>query len=181
MTSIERRDGQCVENAEPYSKPSCYCKSNGEWMMPHGGCHCKPGFEPHDGRECRRCPVGHFKPTRGQSLCAPCPANSRADGTGSPVCECEEGFFRAEKDDKTSACTKPPSEPRNLSTTFVDQNSIWLSWLPPADAGGRNDLEYRVSCDKCSKFVHFRPDSKGLTDTSMTILGLNPATTYRIR
>ena len=150
-------------------------------MMPHGGCHCKPGFEPHDDRECRRCPVGHYKPNRGQQLCARCPPNSHAGATGSAICDCDPGFWRSEADEKTSGCTKPPSSPRNLSTTFVDQNSIWLSWLPPSDAGGRTDLEYRVSCDKCSKFVHFRPDSKGLKDTSMTILGLNPATTYRIR
>ena len=67
-----------------------------------------------------------------------------------------------------------------IKILILFQTSAWLSWLPPEDAGGRNDVTYSVQCDRCSKDVQFRPASKGLQATKLTLLELKHSTTYRI-
>lgn len=46
ITIIEKQNGTCVENAEPYEPPTYLCKGDGKWTILSGGCHCKVGFEP---------------------------------------------------------------------------------------------------------------------------------------
>ena len=48
------------------------------------------------------------------------------------------------------------------------------------DAGGRSDVTYSITCDKCSKDVQFRPASKGLQQPKLTLLELKHSTSYRI-
>ncbi|CAD7001229.1 unnamed protein product [Ceratitis capitata] len=46
ITIIEKQNGTCVENAEPYETPTYLCKGDGKWTILTGGCHCKVGYEP---------------------------------------------------------------------------------------------------------------------------------------
>ncbi|XP_036334857.1 ephrin type-B receptor 1-like [Rhagoletis pomonella] len=46
ITIIEKQNGTCVENAEPYEIPTYLCKGDGKWTILTGGCHCKVGYEP---------------------------------------------------------------------------------------------------------------------------------------
>lgn len=46
ITIIEKQNGTCVENAEPYEPPTYLCKGDGKWTILSGGCQCKVGFEP---------------------------------------------------------------------------------------------------------------------------------------
>lgn len=46
ITLIEKQNGTCVENAEPYEPPTYLCKGDGKWTILNGGCRCKVGYEP---------------------------------------------------------------------------------------------------------------------------------------
>lgn len=48
ITIIEKQNGTCVENAEPYEAPTYLCKGDGKWTILTGGCRCKVGYEPND-------------------------------------------------------------------------------------------------------------------------------------
>jgi len=55
ITSIVQRDGVCVANSAPTDagRPSYLCKADGSWYFLSGGCHCLPGYQPHN--ETSRC------------------------------------------------------------------------------------------------------------------------------
>ena len=54
-TSLVVARGVCVPSAEEVDVPiRLYCKGDGEWMVPIGGCTCKAGFEgAENGTVCR--------------------------------------------------------------------------------------------------------------------------------
>merc|ERR1719457_331807 len=141
-SSTENIRGQCVNNADPTSAaPYSYCKSDGTWLSSAGGCECTVGHErdlsTRQGQECRQCPIGRYKQSKGNDQCALCPPHSTAIHTGSLYCSCNPGYYRSQQDSTDEACTSPPSEPRNVSIAVIDSNSITLSWQPPRDEGGR--------------------------------------------
>lgn len=79
----------------------------------------------------------------------------------------------------------PPSTPRNVSFSLVGtQLSLW--WQPPSDHGGRKDLTYSISCQRCSVLacepceasVVFSPSASGLNNTSIDVDGLEAYTNY---
>lgn len=79
----------------------------------------------------------------------------------------------------------PPSAPRNVSFSLIGtQLSLW--WQPPSDHGGRKDLTYRVSCQRCHFLscepceagVVFSPSASGLTKPAVDVDGLEAYTNY---
>ena len=99
---------------------------------------------------------------------------------GSVECRCNDGFFRAQTDPRTAACTRAPSAPRNLTRRFLDPNTLMLTWDPPLDEGGRSDTQYKVECDVCSSLVTLSPASPS-SQSSVTLSHLQPGSTYTIR
>lgn len=182
ISSIEKIPGRCVKNAVPVSEPHNLCKGDGTWNFNAGHCACMAGYESDEGaQECRQCPVGRYKHTSGAAACQICPPHSQALHLGSVQCRCNSGYFHAPTDPRTSACTRPPSEPQNLTYRFVGKQTIALSWSPPLDEGGRSDMEYKIHCDICAKTVLFQPNARTITGTKVQVSGLLPSTEYRFK
>uniref|UniRef100_A0A3B3QKX0 receptor protein-tyrosine kinase n=1 Tax=Paramormyrops kingsleyae TaxID=1676925 RepID=A0A3B3QKX0_9TELE len=191
-TLVEVR-GVCVNNSEvdPDSAPRMHCSAEGEWLVPIGKCSCSAGFE--EGHSsCEACPPGSYKMSSQQQECFPCPRHSITEEEGSVLCVCEKGHYRTPLDSPASACTRPPSPPRNLIYT-LKQSTLVLEWTPPADTGGRGDLSYSVGCircpgqgpagspgecEPCGANVGFLPQQSGLTEHSVTVLHLLPGSNY---
>lgn len=61
-----------------------------------------------------------------------------------------------------------------------------LSWTPPAETGGRDDLTYSVSCERCDgaacqpcgERVRFEPPAAALQDPRVTVSELEPHLNY---
>ncbi|KAH9499330.1 Ephrin type-B receptor 2 [Bulinus truncatus] len=64
---------------------------------------------------------------------------------------------------------EPPSAPRNPIIESQSSTSVTLSWDPPADLGDRQDLFYRIVCQKCSNDVLYMPGWKGFNTTSTVL------------
>ncbi|KAJ6220475.1 hypothetical protein RDWZM_006287, partial [Blomia tropicalis] len=180
LTTIVTTDGMCVANAQQVEIPRLLCKGDGNWTLPSGGCKCMPGYEPKN-QTCQVCSSGTFKPVVGDELCRPCPAHSTSSYRGATECRCDFGYHRAPKDPKGMPCTQPPSAPQNLSTNFVDQSTVILTWAPPKFLGGRNDTVYKVSCEFCPQTTTYVPAQDNINETKVVISGLNPTTTYRFK
>lgn len=180
LTAIVSAEGQCVANTAVVDVPRLLCKGDGNWTLPSGGCKCVAGYEPVE-QSCQLCSVESYKEAIGDELCSSCPAHSTAPYRGSVECQCDNNYYRAATDPKSMPCTEPPTAPRNLTETFVDQSSVILSWIPPRHLGGRNDTSYRIVCDSCGSGVYYVPSQQGITDTKVTVNGLNPVTTYKFQ
>lgn len=147
--ALREVEGTCVENAVSQATPRIYCTAEGEWVVPVGQCQCLAGYET-TGDSCQECKPGYFKPSVSNELCHVCPDNTKPSASGATECLCEEGFFRSPSDPPTSACSAPPSAPRDLlSTTLSAEGRLQLSWSPPLVTGGRRDLTYSVVCEHC--------------------------------
>uniref|UniRef100_A0A8C5DXJ2 Ephrin type-A receptor 6 n=1 Tax=Gouania willdenowi TaxID=441366 RepID=A0A8C5DXJ2_GOUWI len=146
-SSLVEVKGACVDHAEERDTPKLFCGADGDWLVPLGRCVCSIGYEEIDG-SCMACHPGFYKAYAGSIKCSKCPPHSFSYGEGASVCRCEKGFFRAEKDPPTMACTRPPSPPRNLMFNLND-TCLMLLWSPPSDTGGRRDLTYNVQCKRC--------------------------------
>ncbi|XP_035518634.1 ephrin type-A receptor 2a [Morone saxatilis] len=147
--SLREVEGVCVQNAISQATPRIYCTAEGEWVVPVGQCQCLAGYET-TGDACQACKPGYFKPFVSNEFCQVCPDNTKPSRAGATECECEEGFFRSPSDPSTSACSAPPSAPRELSaTTLSADGRLQLSWSPPLVTGGRSDLTYSVVCEHC--------------------------------
>uniref|UniRef100_A0A8C4IL69 receptor protein-tyrosine kinase n=1 Tax=Dicentrarchus labrax TaxID=13489 RepID=A0A8C4IL69_DICLA len=147
--SLREVEGACVQNAISQATPRIYCTAEGEWVVPVGQCQCLAGYET-TGDACQACKPGYFKPSLSNKFCQVCPDNTKPSRAGATECECEEGFFRSPSDPPTSACSAPPSAPRDLSaTTLSADGRLQLSWSPPLVTGGRSDLTYSVVCEHC--------------------------------
>ncbi|XP_044024743.1 ephrin type-A receptor 7 isoform X4 [Siniperca chuatsi] len=182
FSSLVEVEGMCVSDAEEEAdnSPKMHCSAEGEWLVPIGKCICKAGFH-QKGDACEPCGRGFYKSSSQDLQCSRCPAHSFNDREGSWRCDCEDGYYRALSDPPSVACTRPPSAPQNLVYN-INQTTVTLEWSPPADTGGRNDVTYRVICQRCSwepeecvpcgPNVGYSPAQSGLVDTYVTIMDL---------
>ncbi|XP_059506305.1 ephrin type-A receptor 6 isoform X3 [Stegostoma tigrinum] len=177
-SSLVEVRGSCVKNAEEKDTPKLYCGADGDWLVPLGRCVCSTGYEEVNGA-CHACRPGFYKAFAGNTKCFKCPPHSFTNEDASQVCKCDKGYYRAEKDPPTMACTRPPSTPRNVIFNIND-SSLILEWSPPVDTGGRKDLTYNVickmcglgpkKCSLCGGGMRFVPRNTGLTNTSVTVV-----------
>ncbi|KAF3697469.1 Tyrosine-protein kinase receptor TYRO3 [Channa argus] len=181
--------GSCVKGAVEVSPPVRECNLDGEWGPLQGGCTCKTGHQVLNDT-CQACTMGFYKSANVSGGCRPCPANSRTHREGSESCDCLQGFSRLPNDPDDLGCTKPPSAPVNLTAHHHNDSVLILTWEPPHDLGGRKEVKYRVNCETkseagskweaCGEDVILLPNSSGLTNTSVSISGLNPQHDYRL-
>uniref|UniRef100_A0AAY4B6R1 receptor protein-tyrosine kinase n=1 Tax=Denticeps clupeoides TaxID=299321 RepID=A0AAY4B6R1_9TELE len=185
--ALRKVTGACVENAVSEDQPLIFCTTDGEWVVPMGQCQCLPGYEPVDDA-CRECSSGSFKSAVSSGRCEACPENTEPSSPGALICPCKEGFYRAPTDPSSTACSGLPSEPLNLAATMTTAAAgrLTLSWNPPLDTGGRSDLVYSVTCERCEgascqscgERVRFEPASSGLHETVVTVSELEPHLNY---
>ncbi|XP_037955024.1 ephrin type-B receptor 1-B isoform X2 [Teleopsis dalmanni] len=192
ITIIEKQNGTCVENAEPYEPPTYLCKGDGKWTILNGGCRCKVGFEPDNiNKTCNECAAGTFRSDE-IANCIQCPPNSNALKSGAAFCKCLPGFYRHPRDGKHMPCYKAPGPPTNLTLLFVDQTSAILSWNSPVRDSAesvfnikntkyRSDIIYKARCSSCSPNVVFNPSTDTFNDTKLTLTNLEAVTTYVVQ
>uniref|UniRef100_H3CHW3 receptor protein-tyrosine kinase n=1 Tax=Tetraodon nigroviridis TaxID=99883 RepID=H3CHW3_TETNG len=187
--------GSCVEGAEEVSPPLRECAANASWGPPRGRCTCRPGHQAEDGG-CRACRMGYFKPAREEEGeedggCRPCPDNSGTQEEGSVACTCVRGFSRLPTDAHHLGCGRPPSAPVNLTVRHFNASALTLSWEPPYDRGGRQEVTYDVRCEReeeeaggrwgpCPAETVILPDAAGLSGASVNVSGLSPRGSYRL-
>ncbi|XP_026509047.1 ephrin type-A receptor 5 isoform X5 [Terrapene carolina triunguis] len=178
--------GSCVNHSVTDEPPKMHCSAEGEWLVPIGKCMCKAGYEEKNST-CQVCRPGFFKASPQSPSCSKCPPHSYTHEEASTSCLCEEHYFRRESDPPTMACTRPPSAPRNAISN-VNETSVFLEWIPPADTGGRKDVSYYIACKKCSSHsglceacgshVRYLPQQIGLKNTSVMMVDLLAHTNY---
>ncbi|MEQ2167566.1 hypothetical protein GOODEAATRI_005375 [Goodea atripinnis] len=116
------------------------------------------------------CKPGFFKAETSSEKCEPCPANTQGQEPGALFCPCMNGFYRADTDPINGPCS----------------GKLLLSWLPPEDTGGRNDITYTVECQRCEgslcqfcgEKIRYEPANTGLTDTKVSVSELDPYFNY---
>ncbi|XP_077579960.1 ephrin type-A receptor 4-A-like isoform X2 [Stigmatopora nigra] len=146
-SSLVEVRGSCVDRSQEREEPKMYCGADGEWLVPIGGCLCDPGYE-EKGTLCKACPAGFYKSRSSDSGCSKCPPHSYSLREGSTLCDCHSGYFRAESDPPSMACSQPPSAPQQL-ISVVNETSVVLEWSPPRRLGGRSDVTYGLDCLVC--------------------------------
>uniref|UniRef100_A0AAQ5ZC81 Ephrin type-A receptor 6 n=1 Tax=Amphiprion ocellaris TaxID=80972 RepID=A0AAQ5ZC81_AMPOC len=181
-SSLVEVRGACIDHAEERDTPKLFCGADGDWLVPLGRCVCSVGYEEIDDTNC-----SFYKAYAGNIKCSKCPPHSFSYGEGAAICRCEKGFFRAEKDPPTMACTRPPSPPRNLIFNLND-TCLMLEWSPPSDTGGRRDLTYNVQCKRCGpepnqcqlceEDLRFLPRPLGLTNGTVTVTDFSAHANY---
>ncbi|KAM6948344.1 LOW QUALITY PROTEIN: ephrin type-A receptor 3-like, partial [Aplochiton taeniatus] len=178
--------GACVNASQEFEAPRMYCSADGGWLVPIGRCVCQPGYEEHkDG--CQPCRPGSYKASAQDAYCTKCPPHSASPLEQASECPCERGYYRAEADPRSMACTRPPSAPENPVTT-VNETCVTLEWSAPRDPGGRGDVTYSLQCRKCSADgrrctpcgggVHFVPRQFGLQAALVLVTDLLPHSNY---
>lgn len=85
---------------------------------------------------------------------------------------------------------EPPSAPVNLTLRHFNESALTLSWDPPQDWGGRQDVTYGVRCEReeeaegrwgpCPDGTLILPDPAELSTTSVGVSGLSPRSNYRL-
>ncbi|XP_026168852.1 ephrin type-A receptor 4b isoform X4 [Mastacembelus armatus] len=185
-TALVEVHGVCVNASEEFEAPKMYCSADGGWLVPIGRCVCKPGFEENK-NICQPCRPSTYKALATDAYCTKCPPHSSSPQEQAVECVCEKGFYRAETDPRSMACTRPPSAPENPITT-VNETCVTLEWSPPRDTGGRGDITYSVHCTKCSgdgkkctpcgSSVHFVPRQFGLSSATVLVTDLQPDSNY---
>ncbi|XP_075896095.1 ephrin type-A receptor 6 [Nelusetta ayraudi] len=185
-SSLVEVRGACIDHAEERDTPKLFCGADGDWLVPLGRCVCSVGYEEVDG-SCVACHPGFYKAYAGNVKCSKCPPHSFSYGEGATICRCETGFFRADKDPPTMACTRPPSPPRNLMFNLND-TCLMLEWSPPIDTGGRRDLTYNILCKRCGpepgrcqlceEDLRFLPGPLGLTNGTVTVMDFSAHANY---
>ncbi|XP_028988539.1 ephrin type-A receptor 4b isoform X2 [Betta splendens] len=185
-TALVEVRGACVNASEEFEPPKMYCSADGGWLVPIGRCVCKPGFEENKD-VCQPCRPGTYKASATDAYCTKCPPHSSSPHEQAVECVCEKGYYRADSDPRSMACTRPPSAPENPITT-VNETCVTLEWSPPRDAGGRGDVAYSLHCRKCSGDgrkcapcgggVHFVPRQFGLVTAAVLVTDLQPDSNY---
>uniref|UniRef100_A0A8D2IUB8 receptor protein-tyrosine kinase n=1 Tax=Varanus komodoensis TaxID=61221 RepID=A0A8D2IUB8_VARKO len=178
--------GSCVNHSVTDEPPRMHCSVEGEWLVPIGKCMCKAGYEEKN-NTCQACHLGFFKDSPQNQMCTKCPPHSYTHEEASTSCICEEHYFRRESDPPTMACTRPPSAPRSAISN-VNETSVFLEWIPPADTGGRKDVSYYIACKQCNSHlglcgacgsrVRYLPQQSGLKNTSVMMADLLAHTNY---
>ncbi|XP_078233786.1 ephrin type-A receptor 5 isoform X6 [Pogona vitticeps] len=97
-------------------------------------------------------------------------------------CMCKAGY-----EEKNNTCQGPPSAPRSAISN-VNETSVFLEWIPPADTGGRKDVSYYIACKRCNSHsglceacgshVRYLPQQSGLRNTSVMMVDLLAHTNY---
>ncbi|XP_053185348.1 ephrin type-A receptor 4b isoform X1 [Scomber japonicus] len=185
-TALVEVHGMCVNASEEFEAPKMYCSADGGWLVPIGRCVCKPGFEENKDI-CQPCRPGTYKASATEAYCTKCPPHSSSPQEQAIECICEKGFYRAETDPRSMACTRPPSAPENPIST-VNETCVTLEWSPPRDTGGRGDITYSLHCRKCigdgkkctpcGSSVHFVPRQFGLSSATVLVTDLQPDSNY---
>ncbi|XP_030015788.1 ephrin type-A receptor 3-like isoform X2 [Sphaeramia orbicularis] len=185
-TALVEVHGVCVNASEEFEAPKMYCSADGGWLVPIGRCVCKPGFEENKD-VCQPCRPGTYKASATDAYCTKCPLHSSSPQEQAVECLCEKGFYRAETDPRSMACTRPPSAPENPIST-VNETCVTLEWSPPRDTGGRGDITYSLHCRKCfgdgkkctpcGSSVHFIPRQFGLMSATVLVTDLQPDSNY---
>ncbi|KAF3699212.1 Ephrin type-A receptor 3 [Channa argus] len=185
-TALVEVHGVCVNASEEFEPPKMYCSADGGWLVPIGRCVCKPGFEENKD-VCQPCRPGTYKASATDAYCTKCPPHSSSPQEQAVECICEKGYYRAETDPRSMACTRPPSAPENPITT-VNETCVTLEWSLPRDTGGRGDITYSIHCRKCSgdgrkctpcgSSVHFVPRQFGLSSATVLVSDLQPDSNY---
>ncbi|XP_051561850.1 ephrin type-A receptor 2a isoform X3 [Myxocyprinus asiaticus] len=181
-------EGTCVKDAVVVGEaaPRMYCTAEGEWVVPVGQCLCRAGYQA-VGETCKACEPGYYKSTDFSQPCEVCPDNTQRSGRGALLCPCLEGFFRAPTDPSSASCSALPSPPRDIVyTSLLRAGSLQLTWHPPADTGGRNDITYNVACERCEGGlcspcggrVLFEPAQTVLKDPEVVVSELEPHVNY---
>lgn len=181
-------DGSCVQGALKVSPPVRECSVDGVWGPQRGECVCEAGHQPVSDT-CQACGIGFYRAANQSRGCLRCAPNSGTHREGSENCDCLQGFSRLPTDPHDLGCTKPPTAPVNVTAHHHNDSGLLLTWDPPHDWGGRQELTYHVRCEtqaqagvqweKCEDDVVFLPDSN-LTSTSVSLSGLNPHHDYRL-
>ncbi|KAM8881245.1 tyrosine-protein kinase Mer [Synchiropus picturatus] len=180
--------GSCVEGAVEVSPPLRDCGLDGVWGPVQGGCTCKAGHEATN-HSCSACRTGFYKAGVGnRDICRPCPPNTKTLGEGSDRCTCLAGFSQLKEDPEELGCTRPPSAPVNLTSHQQNSSLLSLTWDPPHDRGGRQEVKYRVKCESsagglweaCGEGVVLQPNCSELSSTSVIVMGMNPLSDYRL-
>uniref|UniRef100_A0A3P8TKR1 receptor protein-tyrosine kinase n=1 Tax=Amphiprion percula TaxID=161767 RepID=A0A3P8TKR1_AMPPE len=178
-SSLVEVRGSCVNQSEEREEPKMYCGADGEWLVPIGGCFCSPGYE-EKGGACKACSAGFYKAKSSDAGCFKCPPHSHSVRDGATVCDCHSGFFRADSDPPSMACTQPPSAPQQL-ISVVNETSVVLEWAPPRRLGGRSDTSYSLDsqlCLPCGSDVLFSPGQTGLKTSRVVVSELRAHTHY---
>uniref|UniRef100_A0A3B3CIB2 receptor protein-tyrosine kinase n=1 Tax=Oryzias melastigma TaxID=30732 RepID=A0A3B3CIB2_ORYME len=185
-TALVEVHGACVNASEEFEPPKMYCSADGGWLVPIGRCVCKPGFEENKD-VCQPCRPGTYKASATDAFCTKCPPHSSSPQEQADECICEKGFYRAESDPRSMACTRPPSAPENPIST-ANETCVTLEWSSPRDTGGRGDITYSIQCKKCfgeakkctpcGSSVHFVPRQFGLSSNTVLITDLQPDSNY---
>uniref|UniRef100_A0A8D3CF46 receptor protein-tyrosine kinase n=1 Tax=Scophthalmus maximus TaxID=52904 RepID=A0A8D3CF46_SCOMX len=178
-SSLVEVRGSCVNQSEERDEPKMYCGADGEWLVPIGGCLCTPGYE-EKGGACKACSVGFYKAKSSDAGCSKCPPHSHSLRDGATECDCNSGFFRADSDPPSMACTQPPSAPLQL-ISVVNETSVVLEWAPPRRLGGRSDISYSLDsqlCLPCGSDVLFSPGQTRLKTTRVVVRELRAHTHY---
>ncbi|NXK00280.1 EPHA2 protein, partial [Corythaixoides concolor] len=151
--------GTCVEDAVAERAPALHCNADGEWLVPIGECLCRAGYE----RVGERC--------QGEGVAGEWDSGGKRGGN------CL-GFFEG---------GGPPSPPQSVTAVGLGA-AVQLRWAPPADAGGRGDVTYSVSCERrwpegderrpCDGGVRYSQPPRALTGTGVTVSELEPHVNY---
>lgn len=64
------------------------------------------------------CHPGFYKSYAGNIKCSKCPPHSYSYGEGCAICHCQKGYFRAEKDPPTMACTREYTSHQGFMLTY---------------------------------------------------------------
>ncbi|TKS92541.1 Ras-related protein [Collichthys lucidus] len=179
--------GSCVNGAVEVSPPARKCTVDGVWGQLEGGCTCEPGHQVMNDT-CQACRMGYYKPANESKGCRLCPPNSRTHSEGAERCDCLQGYNRLPTDPDELGCTKPPSAPVNLTAYHQNDSGLTVTWDPPHDWGGRQEVKYHIMCvrkaeaggqwEACRDNVVVLQG--GLTSTSASITGMNPQHDYRL-
>ncbi|KAK1157237.1 ephrin type-A receptor 2-like [Acipenser oxyrinchus oxyrinchus] len=182
--SLAEVQGVCVDNSVSDETPKMHCNTDGEWLVPIGQCQCLAGFEMH-GNSCQACKPGFFKPDVSNDACMTCPLHTVPSEEGATSCDCEEGYFRAPGDSVSLDCTALPSAPRNIVAQGTGAK-VQLTWSPPEETGGRDDITYSVTCERCAWEqescqpcdLRYEPQATGLTECSVNVWDLEAHVNY---
>lgn len=96
------------------------------------------------------CHPGFYKAYAGNIKCSKCPPHSFSYGEGAAICRCEKGFFRAEKDPPTMACTREYGSKQGSLINHIDVHGLhpmWVSYCFISGAGGLLQPSLRIRHD----------------------------------